>query len=566
MNILKTPSKTLLRKRFALSIYSYIILTTLLFIFGFNFTTIASKFSSLQNIPDLRFLIGEIFACLAVMALLLSLFGFSKILLKSLIAFIWLGSIVAMFFEISTKIEVDSITIAAAFFESNIDEASSLINYSLIAWVFFFGVLPIVYLLFFVKIKNRLSLKRLFPLTRLPFVLFKAIFINILVAFIFSSTIISLTFFPEITKSKVLKNTLVDYRPINYIGYLVQVIDMAKSTRIPPAELVDISKQNKFSFTNKLENQELTIVLVIGESARADHYSLNGYKRKTNPILEKTPNITSFTNVNACGTLTRVSVPCLLSHRNRTEFSFPITETNLISAFKSLGFYVSYLSPHGLKDSSDNAFYVSSYHADRKVFNHNIRRQLKDNTNQLHDGYLLPYYYEDLKKNNKHNLIILHTIGSHFRYEDRYPEEFTVFKNDCRGDINCVPSIKYLEKTINTYDNTIVFNDYFLSKVIEKVKDKNSIVYFVADHGQYLGEENGRFLHSGAYEKAGKPLLNVPQIIYVSDKLKKTMGQKYQNMVDNKNADLSHDNVFHSLFDCLSISSDIVDKKLSICN
>ncbi len=557
--------KTLLSKKFTLSIYSYIILVTLLFVFTFNFATIFGSISS-QNLADLRFLIGSVFACFAVLALFLSLFGFSKILLKSLVAFIWLGSIIAIYFETSMKIEVDSITIAAAFFESNTGEAKSFISYGLIAWVLFFGVLPTIYLLFFIKIKNRLQFKSLFPLTRLPLVLFKAIFVNILVAFIFSSAVICLTLFPEITRDKVLKNTLVDYRPINYIGYLVQVVDMAKSTRVSPAELIDISKQNKFSFTNKLENQELTVVLVIGESARADHYSLNGYKRKTNPILEKTPNITSFTNVNACGTLTRVSVPCLLSHKNRTEFSFPITETNLISAFKSLGFYVSYLSPHGLKESSDNAFYVSSYYADRKVFNHNIRRHIKADAGKLHDGYLLPYYDEDLKKENKHKLIILHTIGSHVRYEDRYPEEFTVFKDDCRGDINCVPSIKYLEKTINTYDNTIVFNDYFLSKVIEKVKDKNAMVYFVADHGQYLGEENGRFLHSGAYEKAGKPLLNIPQIIYVSDSLKQTMGAKYQNMVNKKDANLSHDNVFHSLFDCLGIQSDIVNKKLSICN
>jgi lipid A ethanolaminephosphotransferase len=52
-------------------------------------------------------------------------------------------------------------------------------------------------------------------------------------------------------------------------------------------------------------HRELVIV-VVGETARADHFSLNGYDRQTNPLLEQEKNLLSYSNITACGTSTAI--------------------------------------------------------------------------------------------------------------------------------------------------------------------------------------------------------------------------------------------------------------------
>lgn len=63
------------------------------------------------------------------------------------------------------------------------------------------------------------------------------------------------------------------------------------------------------------DSEKAVVILVIGESARSQNFSLYGYEKNTNPLLSKTENLFSF-KATSCATYTTAGVKCILEHKN----------------------------------------------------------------------------------------------------------------------------------------------------------------------------------------------------------------------------------------------------------
>lgn len=267
----------------------------------------------------------------------------------------------------------------------------------------------------------------------------------------------------------------------------------------------------KLTHLQNMEHKKELVIFVVGETARSDHFSLNGYKNQTNPLLEKEKNILSFSDVSSCGTSTAHSVPCMFSYFPRSKFDIDQSKytENALDSLKKMNVDILW------RDNNSNSKGV----ADRVLF----EDMKSPNTNKVCDTEcrdigMLNGLQEFIDKSPNDILIVLHQMGSHGpAYFKRYPKEFEKFTPICKTSnlSECTQ-----EEISNTYDNTILYTDYFLSEVIKLLKKNEdkfeaSMVY-VSDHGESLGENN-IYLHALPYAIAPKEQTQVPLIIWGSD-------------------------------------------------
>lgn len=324
----------------------------------------------------------------------------------------------------------------------------------------------------------------------------------------------------------------------------------------------DKTKINKYNFSNEkfifdAQDNDLNIVVVVGESARSDHFHINGYNQPTTPNLEKITNLLSYNNVHSCANMTFISVPCMLTRATKQNLEPSFTETSFIEIFKKLGFNSMWLGNQGGYFSFEHNFINIAKEADQTIIPTRALYQ-----GSQYDEDLFPYLDDFLNKNKKNNLIIIHSNGSHYHYESRYKQEFRKFNPICEKKF-LSREVNHCDKEniINSYDNTILYTDYFLSKIIEKFKNKNTLFLYASDHGESLGE-NGVYLHG---TKEVKEQYHIPMIIWASDKFKNKYPEKFKNLKEKVKNKLSHDNIFHTILDCANIESKIIDKNLSLC-
>ena len=172
------------------------------------------------------------------------------------------------------------------------------------------------------------------------------------------------------------------------------------------------------------------------------------------------------------------------------------------------------------------------------------------------DNILLPQLQKILDTpSDKDEIVILHTIGSHGpTYYQRYTEKERIFTPTC--DTNAIHQCSR-EQLVNTYDNTIVYVDQFLDKVIALLAsrdDLESVLLYVSDHGESLGE-NGMYLHSAPYSIAPKEQTQVPMIMWFSKMFRQNEGIDFQCLENRaKNEQFSHDNYFSTVFGLMDMS------------
>ena len=232
-------------------------------------------------------------------------------------------------------------------------------------------------------------------------------------------------------------------------------------------------------------------VMVIGETARSDNFALYGYKRDTNPMLTRLVNDSSlivFKNIRTESNTTHKSVPMLLSAATASDYSVLYREKGIIAAFREAGFHTSFIS-NQLPNHSFIDFL--GMEADNYMFIKEAERA-KDNVSDME---LLPILESILKKGRKKEFIVLHTYGSHFKYNERYPRNMAHFLPDDKSEA------KYENKQclVNAYDNTIRFTDRFLyelSSILSSSACQSAWLY-TSDHGENIYDDNRKkFLHA----------------------------------------------------------------------
>lgn len=265
------------------------------------------------------------------------------------------------------------------------------------------------------------------------------------------------------------------------------------------------------------ERKNLTI-LIVGETSRAENFSLNGYPRDTNPRLAK-DNVVYFPNTASCGTATAVSVPCMFSDMPRKHYDEELAQhqEGLLDVIQRAGINVLWNdNDGGCKGACDRvphqnmtALNLPGQCINGECYDEVLFHGLEDYINNLQgDG-----------------VIVLHTIGSHGpTYFNRYPPQFRKFTPTC--DTNEIQTCSQ-EQLVNTYDNTLVYVDYIVDKAINLLKahqDKftASLVY-LSDHGESLGD-NGVYLHGLPYAIAPDVQKQVPMLLWLSEDYQKRYG------------------------------------------
>ncbi|MFG6448398.1 phosphoethanolamine transferase [Roseateles sp. BYS180W] len=294
------------------------------------------------------------------------------------------------------------------------------------------------------------------------------------------------------------------------------------------------------------------LVLVVGETARAANFSLNGYARPTNPELARLP-VTSFTQVTSCGTSTAASLPCMFSHLGREAFtSEKPHQENLLDVLQRAGLAVLWLDNQsgckGVCDRVPSAQAINPVRSDKPLpqglcgadgecFDEALLHDL--------DGRLAAL---DAQRRARGVVLVLHQMGSHGpAYFKRTPEQLKPFVPECRSSaLQRCPT----QELHNAYDNTIAYTDRVLARTVAWLEQQqqhyNPALVYVSDHGESLGE-NGLYLHGMPYAMAPDEQKHIPLVMWLPPATAQAAGVDARCLTDKRHEPRSHDGLFHTM-------------------
>jgi len=464
-------------------------------------------------------------------------------LLKSVIALFLVVSAILAYFcnELGVVFDQDMLAnIVETVRDNNIAEATELTSAPLLLHVLAFGVLP-AFLLGFVQLHKRKFVREL------------GVRAFVLVAgFVLLAGI-----------------TLPNYRYITYFGRENSSLEVKITPIYPLISMVRLVRdymqpERSFQVIDASAFQRHTLkrksigIMVVGETARADHFSMGGYAVKTNPRLEKIPGVI-FADADSCGTSTLFSVPCMFSMHGRDGFdpNEASSESNVLDILTAAGVKTVWI------DNNSSCKNVCN-----RIENSNLRDE-PDETAALYsdmgyfDEILLQKIDPYLDTAGPDILIVLHTLGSHGpAYSRRYPAEFGIFKPYCQ---QASPTDCTTEEVVNAYDNTIAYTDYLLSQLIQKLRARagevDTFLFYASDHGESLGE-GGIYLHGLPYAIAPAAQKDVPFIFWASDSFYEDRFGTSRFIALAGDRRLSHDNISHTLLGIYDVSASSYLKNL----
>ncbi len=313
----------------------------------------------------------------------------------------------------------------------------------------------------------------------------------------------------------------------------------------------------KGSLSAGLKKNRLTIIIA-GETARTQNFSLNGYKVNTNPEM-KARNVISFKNVTSCGTATAVSLPCMFSQYTRSSYSHykGLSTENVADVMKHAGLTVEWWDNNtGDKGIGKRIKSINISHEDDPKHCQG---------GECRDSIFLKHLKAYIPKIKGDTVIIMHQIGSHGpTYYLRYPKEFEKFKPACRTAEFAHCSY---EQIVRSYDNTILFTDHVVASMIDMLKEHSDTLstslLYMSDHGESLGE-NGLYLHGFPYMIAPETQTRVPFIAWFSDEFSKDNRLDISCIRASEKTPASHDNLFHSILGVMDVETSVYKKKLDI--
>lgn len=414
------------------------------------------------------------------------------------------------------------------FFDSNPQEVSEFLA--------FYSTKPIIVLTLITLLVSVWCLKQLYLLSSQFFtvskntIIYSLIFIGIILGFLRLSKLIDYNFPYLFARS--------------YILYKKE------------SKELDVYKKNKNgnfeSVAVKPSSAQQVYVLVLGESTTKSHLGVYDYARPTTPLLNAqkddlllfqdviSPNTYSVASVTKLLTLANYEYPkatgqgSIIQLANAADF-----ETFWLSNQRPLGPYESLITK--LSFSSDHTKFITTVNAgNSKTLDADLLSDLDAVLNQSQSNKIF---------------ILLHLIGTHHNYEDRYPPSFNVFN----GMVNSNFRSDAIAEKINHYDNAVLYNDFVLNAVIDRLKtlNANSFMLFLSDHGEELYTDLNIAGHNE--DTPTKSMYEIPFILWQSEKYK-----KYRTIDTDVNKPYMSDDLFHGLADLMGIQCNQVDYQRSI--
>lgn len=485
------------------------------------------------------FLISTALVLGALMMVVFTLLSNRYVLKPMLIVLIFISAFTNYFMQ-TYNVIIDK-TMIQNMVETNVDESLDLLNLKMALYGFFLGVIP-AWLVYKAPMKYG-SFKQELLSTLKGVVIALVVMVSLLLSFSKFYT----SFFRENKPLRFYTN------PTFYLhsagAYVFEKFYKHDATILP---LGEDAKQKKVEG----EKRKLTI-MVVGEAARANRFSLNGYERQTNPFLAK-EEIVNLSNVSSCGTSTAISVPCMFSHLQRSNYSDHVAKQteNVIDIIKRSG--ASVLWRDNNSDSKGVAIRVA-YEDYRSPKNNTICDE------ECRDEGMLVGLQEYINAQKGDILIVLHQMGNHGpAYYKRYPKAYERFMPACQT--NQVEQCT-TEEIGNAYDNAILYTDYFLSKTIGFLKANDeafqTALIYMADHGESLGEK-GLYLHGIPYFMAPSDQTHVGALMWFGEHTKKRIN--VEELRSKANESYSHDNLFYTLLGVMGVETAVYDAKKDILN
>lgn len=478
--------------------------------------------------------LGILLVCIGM--IILTVLTWSRTAKPLLIMVMMLSAFVAYFMD-TYDVVIDTHMIDNVL-QTNINESADLFSITLIGYILFIGVLP-SFLIYKVQIQKD-SLKAVWLEKAQTLAVSLGMALVVLVAFNKNYT----SFFREHKPLRYYAN------PAYYlysIGHYVQ-----KSLSHPYTGLQVIGKDAAIPVTDA--DREL-VILVVGEAARWDHFSLNGYARETNPLLKK-EDIINFSNFSSCGTETAVSVPCMFSSLTRDNYEGEKAQhiENVLDVIAHAGVNVLWRD----NNSDSKGVALRATYEDFKTSDKNTLCE----EGECRDEGMLIGLDEYIKAHPKGDiLIVLHQMGNHGpAYSKRYPKAYEKFTPVCKS--NQLEQCSEQEIT-NAYDNAILYTDHFLSKTINFLKQYDhkfeTAMFYVSDHGESLGEK-GLYLHGFPYAIAPEAQKHVPALMWFG----KNFAIDKEGLKQKANQHFSHDFYFHTALNFMEINSSVYKPELDI--
>jgi lipid A ethanolaminephosphotransferase len=322
----------------------------------------------------------------------------------------------------------------------------------------------------------------------------------------------------------------------------------------PPEKLSVVAPDATFSALWAQRQRPTLFVLVVGETARASNFSLNGYERATNPELAAR-DVINFSHASACGTSTEVSLPCMFSPFGRRQYDEDRIRTHesLLHVLARAGFEVQWRdNQSGCKGVCTG---LPSVQLDKAL----IEGLCPEG--QCRDEVLLHGMDQVLADARGNLFVVMHQLGSHGpAYFRRYPATFRRFTPACeKDDLRlCSPA-----EIRNAYDNSIVYTDHVLGRVIDYLKLRqdryDTAMLYLSDHGESLGE-NGLYLHGMPYRLAPDVQLQVPMLAWLSPSFRQAFGVDEGCLRREAARPVSHDHLFHSVLGLLDVDTMAYDR------
>ena len=493
-----------------------VIMSSLLFIlFHYPFFKFVFNNVDYKSFTGVSIIVSLVIAMLVANAFALFLIFFlSRLVGKILLILFFIINAVAVYFINTYSVIIDESMIGNVL-NTNYSESSSFFSIKLVLYVVFLGILPSI---FIIKAK-------IITVTVKKFL----VSISLTLLFLLTLAFANASNWLWIDKnSKTLGGLAMPWSyAVNIpLFYIHQFKKNEKEILLPDATIKD--------------NEKSVVILVIGESARSENFSLYGYPKNTNPLLSKIPNVSHF-NATSDATYTTAGVKSIVEHENTDEL------------YEIL--------PNYLYRNNVDVIWRTTNWGEPPVHikNYQNREALMPNCKGDgcdYDGILLSGLKEQILASKKNKiLIVLHTSTSHGpTYSKKYPAQFEIFKPVCNSVElgNCSHT-----ELVNAYDNTIVYTDYLLANVIKDLKqlqEYKSAMIFVSDHGESLGENN-LYMHGLPRSIAPKQQYEIPFIVWTSDNSARQM---------KPNKILTQNYVFHSVLNFLNIQSPIYKEQMNI--
>ncbi|WLS80662.1 phosphoethanolamine transferase EptA [Erwinia pyri] len=455
---------------------------------------------------------------------------------KPLLIILVLAGAAATYFIYSFGTVIDTNMIQNVF-ETDVQEATALFSLRYLLWMAVLGIVPAV-LIATTKINTHRPWWMNIAIRALT--VMAAIAVVLLVAALFYKDYASL-----IRNNKGLVKMITPVNVVSSVGHYADNRWFAGDQT-----LVRIGQDAKKGPLIKAEKKKTLVVFVLGETGRAENFSLGGYARETNPKL-KQDNVIYYQNATSCGTETAISVPCMFSNMPREHYDAGLArhQEGVLDVMAHAGVNVLWRENDGsCKGACDRV-----PHTDMTKWN---VRELCKSDYCLDDVLLhrLDKYIDSVKDDT---VIVLHQMGSHGpAYYLRYPAAMRKFTPTC--DSNQIQDCDH-QALVNTYDNSILYTDAMVDSTISLLKSRsdkfNVALVYLSDHGESLGE-HGMYLHGAPYLFAPSQQTHIPFLLWMSPDYASAFGISQACLRQAaKTEAVSQDNIFHTLLGMMNVQT-----------